>query len=470
AVCDTDLNILSGLGALLDHSLIRHSDRHGPSARFGMLETIREYGQEQLEQTTYAAAVRDRHAQYFTDPAERVSPHLDDAGAAPWFNLLDDEHGNLLTALDWLLRRRDLEHGPRLVGALREYWFWRGRSVEGLARAEAYLSMPEMSTPTSARALALATAAWLSHWLGNGARAIALGAEALAIWDEIGDRTHSASLYISVGLAAQEIEGIVQAREYWTRGLDMARESGDAVSSARLLTNLGHAAQELGDLDLAAEHLAESQSVAMLIESQEALALVKHALGRLAYQRQDIPRAASLFRESLELYRDIGFTWGVARAIGKLAILAQHNRDAPRAARLFGCSDALHRRLASPMSRVQRQDHEPVIEATRAMLGDVAFDAAWAEGAAMSLEQAVAYALATGASQGAEQPDTLARLTPRELDVLRLVATGLTDAEVAERLFLSRRTVSSHLTSIYSKLGVSSRAAATRYAVDNGLT
>jgi DNA-binding NarL/FixJ family response regulator len=148
--------------------------------------------------------------------------------------------------------------------------------------------------------------------------------------------------------------------------------------------------------------------------------------------------------------------------------MAHARRDVACAARLFGATESLHERIGSPLSVTQRKDQAVVVPPVRAALGD-AFDAAWADGRSLTVDAAVALALEVAVDSASAPSIGHAPLTPRELEVLRLVATGLTDAEVAERLFLSRRTVSSHLTSIYTKLGVASRTAATRYAVEHQL-
>ncbi|HUG13862.1 MAG TPA: tetratricopeptide repeat protein, partial [Thermomicrobiales bacterium] len=341
-ICQVDADgpdVFDGLASLADKSLLRRImpiEQLG-AGRFALLETVREYGLEKLDQSTEATLIHDRHAMYFAALAERVDPHLHGPDPAPWLSVLDTEHGNLLTALDWLLRREDTERGARMVGALREYWYMRGRSSEGVARAAAFLKLPAMSVAGSARAHALETESWLTHWLGNSARSIALGTEALAIWDDLGDRARSAQLYNSLGLAAQEVLDMVQAQEYWVRGLALARETSDTQTLARLLANVGHAAHVLGDLDVAAKHLTEALAVAEANGHKEITGLVKHILGRLEWQYGNHRRATELFRESLELYQDVGNTWGVARAVGKLAIMAQTvGHDAPRAARLFG--------------------------------------------------------------------------------------------------------------------------------------
>ncbi|HUG15112.1 MAG TPA: LuxR C-terminal-related transcriptional regulator [Thermomicrobiales bacterium] len=464
--------VLGGLSSLSDKSLLlRITSPAGPESggRFGLLETIREFGLERLEQSGRAEAVRERHAACYLSVAEAAAHYLDRSDPERWLRRLDAEHANLLAALDWLLAQRDAERGLRLTGALREFWFMRGRLAEGMTRAEAFLALPEAAAPTRARALALATAGWLARWLNDTTRSIACCEEALAIWDSLKDPAHGAWLYNAIGMAAQDLEGIDAACDYWNRGLRFARETGDDKSRARLLFNLGHAAIVRNEPDHAAEHLGEALSVATTIADNDVIALVKYGLGRLAHQQGDHPHAAMLFRESLELYQKLDMAWGVARAVGKLAIMAQVNDDTTRAARLFGAAEALHVRIASPMTQSQRDEMEPAIAAARYTLGEAAYAAAFAQGGAMSLEAAINEAL-----QGATTPEELAvaesPLSPREMDVLRLVAEGRSNQEIGSILFISHFTVARHVTSILNKLGLESRTAAAAWFVKQRLS
>ena len=150
------------------------------------------------------------------------------------------------------------------------------------------------------------------------------------------------------------------------------------------------------------------------------------------------------------------------------------------AARLWGAAEALREAIGTPLPPVECADYEAAIIAARTSLGENAFTIAWAQGRTMTPEQALAaqgpVVMATTTSAGPSSVPSSkstvtypAGLTAREVEVLRLVAQGLTDAQVAEQLVISSRTVNWHLTSIYSKLGVSSRAAATRFAVEHHL-
>ena len=197
-------------------------------------------------------------------------------------------------------------------------------------------------------------------------------------------------------------------------------------------------------------------------------------VGMIASIRGDHERAAAAFEENLRLTQEMGDTVAMVHNLLGLAGVAAGRGEPVCAARLWGSSEALQEATGSsvadsPFVRSQ-YDYEGLLAAARSRLDEAAFEAAWAEGRAMTPEQAVEYALDTEEAASASPKDTTASLlSAREVEVLVLVAEGLTNARVAERLYLSPRTVGQHLRSIYRKLGVPSRAAAAREAAERGL-
>ncbi len=189
--------------------------------------------------------------------------------------------------------------------------------------------------------------------------------------------------------------------------------------------------------------------------------------------QDDYESTAALLREGLQLSRELEHKVFIQYCVTGLAGVAASKGFLVRAARLWGAAERVSEISGGSIVREGKStiDHERVLNAARSQLGEAAWTAAWAEGRAMSPEQAMEYALEREAtSEPAATPQTHpAGLSVREVDVLRLVAAGLTNAEVAERLFLSPRTVDWHLSSIYRKLGLHSRAEATRFAAEHGL-
>jgi DNA-binding CsgD family transcriptional regulator len=246
---------------------------------------------------------------------------------------------------------------------------------------------------------------------------------------------------------------------------------------AFVLNRLGHEAYELGDWSRAEPVLEEALERWRRLGNPWGIGVALGKLADVGQARGDDARAAALYRESLDYWRGRGSDLGNVEILTGLArLVAKGNPEA--AARLFAAAEAVQRRIGLTPAPALRAKNERALAAAREALGEEAFTAAWAAGKDLPLKQAVAEAqtLAPDADRAAPvdqdpSPSSVAGgLTPREVEVLKLVAGGLTNAQVAERLFLSPRTVNGHLNSIYHKLGVSSRSAATRFAVEHGLT
>jgi DNA-binding NarL/FixJ family response regulator len=208
------------------------------------------------------------------------------------------------------------------------------------------------------------------------------------------------------------------------------------------------------------------------VGERQAITAALYTLATLAQAEHDHEHARALFEEGLPASAELGNETDVAHYLEGLAAVAASQGRIVRAARLWGAEEALLEKIEVGVHTYvpDRSLHRGRVADARSRLDDEAFAAAWAEGRTMSPEQAIAYALDHSATPETATPETYpAGLSAREAEVLRLVATGLTNAEVAEELFLSSRTVDWHLGSIYRKLGFRSRTEATRFAADHGL-
>jgi DNA-binding CsgD family transcriptional regulator len=203
-------------------------------------------------------------------------------------------------------------------------------------------------------------------------------------------------------------------------------------------------------------------------------------LGWAALLGGELGRARAQFGENLVLSQELGDKGTLLMSLEGLACVAGAEGEAERAARLFGAAESLQEALDYRLVPQERALLEPYRSSVRSRLGVATWEGAVAEGDAMGLDRAIAYALPNEKPSGhpspvlsrpsaSSTPEYPAGLSPRELEVLRLVVEGLTNAQAAKELYLSPRTIETHLTSIYQKLGVSSRAAATRFALEHGL-
>jgi predicted ATPase/DNA-binding CsgD family transcriptional regulator/transcriptional regulator with XRE-family HTH domain len=519
----TAIDLVEPLAALVDKSMIRQIGT-ADAPRFTMLETIRAYALERATLRGEANALRHQHASYYLTLAELAEPALKSDEQAIWLQRLEEEHENLRAALHWLIDRGAQEHALRLAGALWRFWRLRGYLSEGRRWLEAALAVrAPASIPATgpslaaARARALAGAGILAHYQGDYTRATALSGESLTLFRQLGDRPGVAAALHGLALVARAGGNYAAARARYQESLAISRELGDVWGSAYSLCYLGVVSmfganyaearplfeeslglfKQAGDPEgqAVALHglgivtcwgegdnprswslLAEALTVFRTLGNRRYIAGTLMELGRVAARSGDAVTAQQLYEESLELLLDLGDRYTVSQLLEVLADVVVQRKQPAWAARLLGAADALREALGIPRAPFDAPAHEHSTATARIQLGEPAFASLWAAGRTMTPQEAVASADASQegpppqphSQESASSADPPA-LTLREIDVLRLVATGLTDAEVAERLVVSLRTVHAHLRAIYRKLDVSSRTAAAHYAVKHQL-
>ena len=463
----TPIEVLDGLTSLVDKSLIRAEEAGTGEPRFVMLETIREYASERLVESGEADAMLGRHGAYYLALAEEAEPELRGPRQVEWLDRLEREHDNLRAALSGGLRRGDIDVASRLAAALCWFWFAHGHLSEGRAWIDALLSHgPAVSAPVRARLLA--GAGRIANNQADYRAAIDFLNEGLTIYRDLGDEQGVAANLNILGTVAIYSGEYEQARAYYEESLDIFRKLEDRVGVSKCLANLGTVAFYSGDFARARNFYEESLALQRELGDMWGMAASLANLGATALNQRDYAEAARHYKESLPLLNELGDKASIAECLEGLAaaIGAWKGGRPERAARLFGAAEALREAVGAPLSLASRPEYERNLNTARSLIHEVAFGEAWAQGRAMSLEEALALA-----AEEVVVPAAYPRieLTAREIDVLRQVAVGLSNDEIAEKLHLSRHTVHAHLTNIYSKLGVSSRAGATRYAVENGI-
>ncbi len=475
AESDTGIDVLAVLSALVDKSLLQRMAGDDNAPRFGMLETVREFGLEQLAASGEEATVRDAHAAWCLDLAERSESAWFTSAQKQWGDVLEAEHASIRAALTWLAETGDTAAGVRLTALLWPFWFLRSHFAEGRGLLERALSW-SAGDRTRERVRLLNGAASIAVWQGDWLQADIWCEEGLAIAREIGDTFGAGNALLILGHAALPAGDYERANRMHEAALAVMRQLGETVANAfttasSLLGNLAEVAFSRGDY-AKATRLAEE---ALALQRERAFAWgAAHSLftlAAIARHRGDTIRAAALYQESL------GEAWAerdlrlLVRPLDSLAILAAEGDQAERASHLFGAAARLHELLGTQLDPTDQPRHGRAVASTRARLGDPGFETAWASGQAMPLEQAVAEASRVAGDPppgGVVDPAARFGLTSREREVLRLLATGQTDREIAEALFVSHRTVNAHVASIFAKLGVASRRAATALAREHG--
>jgi predicted ATPase/DNA-binding CsgD family transcriptional regulator len=463
--------VLDGLVSLVDNSLVRQAEGLDGQPRYFMLETVREYGLEQLEASGEANEVRQRHVAWCLGLAEQNWSEVVLAPIrAAWLDRLTAEHDNLRTALARLELERDVETGLRLAGSLSPFWVFRGHFSEGRAWLERALAGGS-GVPAPVRARALFGLGRIVHQQGDYVQATELLKESLALFQEAGDWLSSMVALLRLGTAAIAQGHYDRAERLVEEVLAMAQKSGqdDLIALGQYELALGTLG--LGDVARAEELLTESLDLHRRVDDPWGTAKCLDTLGLVDCEQGNAVRAAARYDESLALRREVAEPGGFAEWLAGVATVAMACGQAETAARLFGAARAFGDRTGFVFFLPQRAIHERAESAARAALGDLGFITAQDAGRALPFEDAVAEA--TGALTVTTRPvqsrtggsDTVgAGLTAREQEVLRLLVSGRSNPQIAEALFISRATARTHVGNILAKLGVGSRTEAADYA------
>jgi predicted ATPase/DNA-binding CsgD family transcriptional regulator len=511
------------LGALVDKSLVQFDRTGAGPGRYRLLETVRQYAGRQLDEQGPALGIaRVAHRDYYLALAEAAAPQLMGSDQATWLGRLDAELGNLRAAIAFSVTQADLEPGLRLAASLRLYWMVRGHAAEGADALQALLGMPAARQATLPRARALASLAHLLQQTGGYAIAGDRCEEALVIAREVSDdylvadllhvrawllvrqgqpgaamplieeglglarglgEPHLTARLLSARAFATNIEGdpAGAARDN-AEALRLARQEGDRLLAGTMLSNLSDYEMWTGDLDAARRHLAEARDIARELDARNSAVIATFNLGLTEYLAGS-PDAEALFTEALDLAWRMGMRRHTAYALLGLALAGRGGTDYGWSARLHGAADQALAALGHSLQPLEARLAERDRERLRDAMGADAFDAEYEAGRTLDLARVADEALdgmraapeTPHAGVPGSRPDAAvlsaagAALTARELDVLMLVAQGLSNHEIAQRLVLSEHTVHRHLANILRKLGLSSRAAAAAWGVRAGL-
>ncbi len=470
-------DVLTTVGGLVDQNLVR-SRVVGDEMRFEMLESLRAYGLERLAASGEMDTTRGRHAAYYAALARKAELALTGPTQGEWFARLDREYGNLRAALEWAREADAPALGLRLATALWRFWVTRGYLSEGRAWIERFLPLTEdigdVREDAPLHAYALAGAGVLAFTLGDYERAAGLHEQSLALYRARGEDGGVAFALNNLGLVARVQGDDERAWRLFDEGLAVRRSLGDPRAIAYSLNNLAALSRDRGDLGRAAALAGEGLALARGAGNAWSVAQALTTLGATARDRGDLGRATALAEESLGLFREVGDAAGVASSLEALAGLAKARGEVEEAAHLYGMADAWRAASGRPAPPDGHAEYDRDVATVRAALGADRFAAIWADGRALPLDQAVPQAGAAAAVPASPEAPTPRRspdgpLSPRERDVLRLVAEGLSTKRIARMLYISEGTVRFHVASIFTKLGADTRAQAIALAARRGL-
>jgi predicted ATPase/DNA-binding CsgD family transcriptional regulator len=584
------------LSTLIDASLVQQETlSDGPEVRYTMLETVRVFAVELLEDDPAAQVIHERHAAYFVHFAQRAERGMRGQKQQQYLELLERDRDNFQAALEWSLKSGATATTLELGAALGPFWLMRGYSEEGynwlhlalaqnpsvvsLQRIRALIVAGELASGrndasaaeqafhqarqgslalgllleeaqafnglgnlyrvkgeyeqareylnealTRLRTLddrwiisttllnlgliamrqgeneqaqsyfsesqtlcqangnsyglirALANLASLATYRGDYPTAQRTFTECLALCRVLGDRPGINRALISLGALASYQNEQHGAQRYFAESLQLCRELGDRQGSAMALLNLGNVAERIGNFAAARGYLEESLLLGRALGERQIIATSLANLGSALLGLQELSGALAHFQQALREFVPMNDQRGIALTVEMIACILARQGNAGQAIRLFGGANALRTRIGVPWSPTETASREPFLAQARQMIPPAAFERAWAEGQSLMATELIATALLpddsvlTRATVNPEpqtiQPD---RLTEREIEVLRLLADGLEDAQIATILHVSPRTIHSHLRSIYGKLGVANRTSAVRIAHEQGI-
>lgn len=428
-----DWEVLDFLLSLVDKSLVVY-DEHEGNGRYRLLETLRQYAQEKATERGGTEQVRNQHIAYFLQFAQTLKSDMIGAKQSVGMMLLETEHDNLRAALAWCDHAPDgAQIGLQFTASLLKFWDVRGYWHEGVMQYKRALSRPGADSPTKARADALIGAGTLTRYQAEYRTSRILFEEALQIRQALGDRAGTAQVFNNIGAIELRQGNEAQAKILYEQSLSIRRELNDKVGMAACLLNLGTVAQETGQNLEAWERYRESLVLYEDIGDTSNRAILLTNMGNLALSEKSYEEARTFYKQSLELARAGDDKFGTALALVNLGMLlclmgeyapsaasfadclplcqelgeqrltaycfegfarlSDAQQQHARAARLWAAADLLRLHLGSPLARDEQDEHQERVEANRQILGNELHAQHWAEGRALTVEQAIEYAL-----------------------------------------------------------------------------
>jgi non-specific serine/threonine protein kinase len=468
--------VLDLLVQLVTKSLIKvkiETPASKTGTRYQMLETIREYARKKLTGSDETLAVHKAYLNYYIWFVKQAEPKLYNQEQSAWSDQLELELDNFRTALEWSLENKDIGSAAKLVINIGRFWYIRGYYCEASMWLDRILALGAIADPT--RAKLLLSRGYFSQAQGEYDQAATFVETSLVIFKSLGD--------ISGMAQANAIMGIIKVfqgeREKGIKMLEECRktfqETGDEWQAARALLYIADTYNREGDHKKADLLSQECLSLFTKLGDSWGIAFASGVAGEIAREEGDLIQAKAYFRDNLAFLWQHGLKGEISYPLETLALIEISEQNYKHGLYLWGAAEVFRKQANAPLPPAYQSDYQKYLTVAQDKLGETAYSEFLEQG--RNLAPADAINLATHddiplpekpSSMGDESPDEY-HLTKREIEILRLVTTGMTDAQIAEQLFLSPRTISKHLESVYRKLGVNSRMAATNLAMSHNI-
>jgi predicted ATPase/DNA-binding winged helix-turn-helix (wHTH) protein len=437
AVCNTrrdlDIDLFEGLSSLVDKSLVQRTDRAQTQPRFAMLETIREFALERLNDSGEPSATRRAHAAYCLVLAEEGNPELSAEDRTMWLTQCDAEIDNFRAAIDWLLETQDVDWSLRLCVALFRFWDMREHLGEGRARLETVLRLTGAERTKERARIAFFVGA-LASAQGDSRAASHFLKLGLSLYEELGDEQGIAAGLNALAIAARDRGDFALAQSYFERSLACWRLLSDRLAIARCLHNLANVVRVRGDYARARWALGEASNIFRELADRSGAAWSINQLGDIARATGESAAARESYRLALAAFREAGDPWGSARSLTDLAYidceetnhsdaraafreametfaLLGHRRGiarvlegfaslalaeghAARALTLAAAARQLRRLIGAYMSQSEQSSLDRRLAPAWKSISELDGKLAWTKGSAMTMEEAMQYVLA----------------------------------------------------------------------------
>lgn len=446
---DLDLDrpaLIAALAELGGHSLLRIQD---DPARFGMLEVVRQYAAGLLTDAEEDGATGRRHAEHFVAVAELAAPHFSGPDQADWLERTQRDAANFAQAIRWAVANDEPDLALRLCLALRFLWYVRGPLAEGRSLFEAALAVAS-ATPRL-HALAAVEAAALARHQTDYPAAKAWLDRALAVALAEDDLDLKAAAELQQGFVAHLQGDYELARTALSSCIARRHETGDEFGKALASHHLGLVAHYgEGNLGLAWEMQSRCLALFRRFDNQRHIATALIGMTELARARGELDVARKVLRESLACIEPLGDVPLLIYALHHAAAIAYDEGHSTQALRLIGAADEFERTSGALTWPAVRAGTDRWLGRARGSMGSSRADAVLESGRGLAFADAIL--LAVRADDAADP------LTSREREIAGLVADGLTNRAIADRLVVSERTVEGHVTHVLAKLGFSRRS------------
>ncbi|HEU4866363.1 MAG TPA: AAA family ATPase [Actinomycetota bacterium] len=385
-------DLVDELEHLVEQSLLK-AEFKGSGTRYWTLEPVRQFANELIDRSPAAAQIRESHAAHFAELATTAQPLLQGPQQLEWLSRLDDENDNLRAAMAWALGAGRADIGAKLGWGLWMFWWLHGHQEEGRKAMEAFLEK-ELDDPD--RCIIVGIAGAMALVQGDHRRSIEYMKECIALARQLQDYPRLAFGLHTLGLASLNEPDLETAQASFEEALPMFLMAGDKLMVSGIRTHIGTVALIKGDLDGAEASMSEALVLARELGDNVSTYFALYNLAQVALSREDFEKAGPLLAEGLALAGEVQDQTNLAYYLEGWAIVLGHRGEAEMSARLIGAS--LHLREEAAVAEYNyltpsRPLYERTVDAVKARLGEARFDEAQKEGRAMTLRQAVAYAL-----------------------------------------------------------------------------